>query len=105
MRVSEQSQTLRPERCCEFGATCDVAHGLGRQAIHQVDIEIDDTGVAQPTGGALDQFERLDASDRLLHMRRGVLDAKTGAVNANCFKRAHQRPVDLPRVEFNGVFL
>src|SRR4249920_3385107 len=103
VRIAEQSQALRPERSGELRAARDIAHRLGRQPVHQVNIETIDTGLAQPVGGLLHEIERLDAADGSLYVRRSVLHAETGARNADGLKRVNERPVDAARVEFDGV--
>ena len=105
MGVAEQRQPLRMQRSGEFRAAGGVARGLLGQAVHQIEIEVFDAGLAQPVGGALDQFERLHPADGVLHMRAGILHAEAGAVDADGFERAHQRLVEPARIEFDGVFL
>ena len=105
MGVVEQCQPMRPERDREFGAARDVAHALLRQAVHQIDIEVFQFRPRAAGGGALDQLERLHAADGALHLRRDVLHAEAGAVDADGGERAHQRAVDPARVELDRVLL
>ena len=48
--------------------------------------------------------ERLDAADRLLHMRREFLHAEARARHADLGERLRPAPVDMARIEFDGVF-
>src|SRR5215468_2236643 len=76
MGIAEQRQTRRRQ----LGAVNDVADGLARQSIHQIDIEVGDASGAHGLDGRLDLLERLDATDRLLHMRREILCPKLARV-------------------------
>jgi hypothetical protein len=73
--VAEQRNPVGTERKRLLGGVDDTGHGLLRQAVHQIEIDMDDAGVAQPVGSASCLFQALPAADRLLHARREVLHA------------------------------
>ena len=58
MGISEQSDAGRLERRCNLGAADHVADGLARQAIHQVDVGVGDTGRPQGSNRLLHLLER-----------------------------------------------
>jgi hypothetical protein len=67
--ISEQGEPRGLERCGKLGAADHIADSLPGQTIHQVDADVGDTGGTQGCNRPFDLPERLEAADRLLHMR------------------------------------
>ena len=103
MRVAEQGDALRRQRERLLGAAAHVVDALARQAVHQIEIEVGDARLAQRRDGARDLLVGLDAADRLLHVRREILHAEAGAVDAEADQDARERAVDMARIELDRV--
>lgn len=69
VRISEQGEPRRLERCCKLCAADCIADSLPGQTIHQVDVDVGDASGSQGCHRLLDLRERLEAADRLMHMR------------------------------------
>jgi hypothetical protein len=67
--ISEQGEPPGLERCGKLGAVDYVADSLPGQTIHQVDVDAGDTGGTQGCNRLFDLPERLEAADRVLHVR------------------------------------
>ena len=64
----------------------DVVHGLIWQPIHEINIDLVYTNLAQSIGGTLNNRKWLNAPDCILHVRGKILHAETCACHANVGK-------------------
>ena len=82
MGVAEHGHPVRPQRHRRLGRGRHIVGGLAGQAVHQVEIDRRDPGLAQPVVGGGDLVEGLDAVDTGLHIRIERLHPQAGAGHA-----------------------
>lgn len=81
----------------------DVVHRLIWQAVHQINIDLVYIDLAQEIDGLSNGRKRLDAPDRLLHVRGKILHAETRACNANIRKSGGELFRDIARIKLERM--
>ncbi len=76
VRIAEHREPVGPHRDALDDAGAQALLGLLRQAIHEIEIDRPDTGIAQERCRATDILRRLHAPDRRLDLRVERLDAE-----------------------------
>src|SRR5690606_11922475 len=80
MRITEQRNAVGTEVFGPSQRIREIGADLARQAIHQIEIERANAGVAEQLDTALDHAQRLNAANRLLQMRGEGLHAHAGVL-------------------------
>ena len=89
MRVAENRKPVRAERQHIGDGAGEGIRGLQGQAVDQVHVDRLETGGAKPGEGGFVLPLGLDAVDRQLHLRVGVLHAERGAIGPDLLQGEH----------------
>ena len=102
MGIAEHGEPIGRERDDPVDGRDDVGHGLARQAVHQVEVDLGDSGGAERVDGVRDRLERLHPVDGALDRRREVLDAEARPRDAEFGERGDDVAVESPRIDLDG---
>ena len=86
MSVTKHGETLGVQLIHERHGSLDVMNRLIWQAIHEINIDLVYISLTQSIDGPLNNKKWLNAPDRILHVRRKVLNTETCACHANISK-------------------
>ena len=104
MGIAEQGEPVGPEPDRSLHGINDAAARLTGEAVHQVEVDRRDTGIAQRIHRPRRHLERLHAVDRGLHVGREVLYAEARAGHAGVRHRRYHRVAERARIDLDRDF-
>ncbi len=104
MRVTEHRDAIGHKREHLLDRVLETFGGLVRQAVDQIHIEAFEAEFARRENQVARHFVRLDAMNRLLHLRLKILNAHAEAVEAEPPQSFQVRAICDARIDFNSNF-